>query len=187
MTTYLVQLFDCEAPERLNLSRWFLLVEAFRKYLTQLRIAITAKSFHPLRFGALSTLSMNSISTGPLRSSVRIGFGTTVTRTACLASWANSLLNEASIRAGRSSNSNPLWKKLLAETTCFTKIACRRTIPIQLSLPGIGQISLRNRESIFVASLSHSLARPTRCDSKIGQASPLPRSGLRPFTERLRF
>ena len=30
-------------------------------------------------------------------------------------------------------------------------MACGRTIPIQLSLPGIGQSSLRNRESIFVA------------------------------------
>lgn len=70
---------------------------------------------------------------------------------------------------------------------CFTKIACGRAIPIQLSLPGIGQISLRNRESIFVASLSHNLARPTRCDSKSSPASPLPRSELRPFTERLRF
>lgn len=70
---------------------------------------------------------------------------------------------------------------------CFTKITCGRAIPIQLYLPGIGQISLRNRESIFVASLSHNLARPTRCDSKSSPASPLPGSGLRPFTERLRF
>ena len=39
----------------------------------------------------------------------------------------------------------------------------------------------------FRSALSHNLARPTRCDSNVSPASPLPRSGLRPLTERLRF
>lgn len=56
----------------------------------------------------------------------------------------------------------------------FPTMACGRTIPIQLSLPGIGQSSLRNRESIFVATLSHNLASSTRCDSKSSPDSALP-------------